>query len=113
MRDLETGEVERRELAGLFLLLGADPQCDWLPQDVCRDERGFVLTGRDLNYSFQSCPPGVPTVGCRLTTATAVTFAVSGGVPEPATWALMLLGFGGIGLAMRRRPGPARTPLAA
>jgi len=24
-------------------------------------------------------------------------------VPEPATWALMLLGFGGIGIAMRRR----------
>ncbi|KQT93762.1 thioredoxin reductase [Marmoricola sp. Leaf446] len=48
VRDLETGEVERRELAGLFLLLGADPQCDWLPEAVCRDERGFVLTGRDL-----------------------------------------------------------------
>lgn len=26
-----------------------------------------------------------------------------GGVPEPATWAMMLLGFAGIGLAMRRR----------
>jgi hypothetical protein len=26
-----------------------------------------------------------------------------GGVPEPATWAMMLLGFGGIGVAMRRR----------
>ena len=25
-----------------------------------------------------------------------------GGVPEPATWAMMLLGFGGIGIAMRR-----------
>jgi hypothetical protein len=25
-----------------------------------------------------------------------------GGVPEPATWAMMLLGFGGIGMAMRR-----------
>jgi PEP-CTERM putative exosortase interaction domain len=25
-----------------------------------------------------------------------------GGVPEPATWAMMLLGFGGIGVAMRR-----------
>jgi len=25
------------------------------------------------------------------------------GVPEPATWAMMLLGFGGVGVAMRRR----------
>lgn len=48
VRDLETGEVERREVAGLFLLLGAEPQCDWLPEAVCRDDRGFVLTGRDL-----------------------------------------------------------------
>jgi hypothetical protein len=27
-------------------------------------------------------------------------------VPEPATWAMMLIGFGGIGYAMRRRPSP-------
>lgn len=27
-----------------------------------------------------------------------------GAVPEPATWAMMLLGFGAIGFAMRRRP---------
>ena len=32
------------------------------------------------------------------------------GVPEPATWALMLLGFGAIGLTLRRRP---YAPLAA
>ena len=29
--------------------------------------------------------------------------AHTGAVPEPATWAMMLLGFGGIGFAMRRR----------
>ena len=34
---------------------------------------------------------------------------IPGGVPEPATWALMLLGFGAVGLMTRR----GRTPLAA
>ena len=32
------------------------------------------------------------------------------GVPEPATWALMLVGFGAVGLTLRRRP---NAPLAA
>jgi len=34
---------------------------------------------------------------------------VSGGVPEPAAWALMLLGFGGTGLMLRRRARTARV----
>ena len=32
-----------------------------------------------------------------------LTFTPTAPVPEPATWALMLLGFGAIGFAMRRR----------
>jgi PEP-CTERM motif len=32
----------------------------------------------------------------------AVLYTSGGAVPEPATWAMMLLGFGGIGMAMRR-----------
>ncbi len=48
VRDTETGDVTRRNAEGLFLLLGAEPKCDWLPEAVARDERGFVLTGRDV-----------------------------------------------------------------
>jgi thioredoxin reductase (NADPH) len=47
-RDTTTGEVVRRNAGGLFLLLGAEPHCDWLPEAVVLDERGFVLTGRDV-----------------------------------------------------------------
>lgn len=48
IRDLETGEVSRHQTGGLFLLLGADPHGDWLPEQVALDRRGFVLTGRDV-----------------------------------------------------------------
>ena len=48
LEDVRTGEQERVPAYGLFLLLGAEPRCDWLPGAVARDERGFVLTGRDV-----------------------------------------------------------------
>jgi thioredoxin reductase (NADPH) len=48
VEDVASGERERVEARGLFLLLGAAPECGWLPDDVLRDERGFVLTGRDI-----------------------------------------------------------------
>jgi thioredoxin reductase (NADPH) len=48
LEDVETQERERKEVRGLFLLLGAEPRCDWLPEQIALDERGFVLTGRDV-----------------------------------------------------------------
>lgn len=48
VRDTTTGEVTRRSAQALFLLLGAEPHCDWLPGAVARDSHGFVLTGRDV-----------------------------------------------------------------
>ena len=52
VKDCDTDEVVRRNAEGLFLLLGAEPHCDWLPAAVARDERGFVLTGRDVPKSM-------------------------------------------------------------
>jgi thioredoxin reductase (NADPH) len=42
------GEEETVPAAGLFLMIGARPRTDWLPPEIARDERGFVLTGADV-----------------------------------------------------------------
>ena len=49
----------RHDAGALFLLIGAEPRCDWLPPEVERDDRGFVLTGRDVHPDgwFDGRPP--------------------------------------------------------
>lgn len=42
-----------------------------------------------------------------------VAFAATPAVPEPGTWAMMLLGFGGMGVAMRRRRRMANPLMSA
>ncbi|MFD1786733.1 FxDxF family PEP-CTERM protein [Sphingomonas floccifaciens] len=41
-----------------------------------------------------------------------INFAAGSAVPEPATWAMMLLGFGLVGATMRRRAATARVTFA-
>ncbi len=48
LEDVAAGTRERVEARGLFLLLGASPECGWLPDSVLLDPKGFVLTGRDI-----------------------------------------------------------------
>ncbi|GAB2620167.1 FAD-dependent oxidoreductase [Nocardioides ginkgobilobae] len=59
LEDVRSGAVERVVAQGLFLLLGAEPHCEWLPSDVARDDRGFVLTGRDVprEHWVEGLPP--------------------------------------------------------
>jgi hypothetical protein len=44
------------------------------------------------------------------TIAANITTEGPAGVPEPATWAMMLLGFGAVGVAVRRRRARAASP---
>ena len=61
LRDVDSGVDERVDAAGLYLLLGAQPTCSWLPADVARDERGFVLSGADTPWqSWQGGRPPAP-----------------------------------------------------
>lgn len=42
------GEIEEVDADGLFLLIGARPNTEWLPSQILRDERGFIRTGVEL-----------------------------------------------------------------
>ena len=33
---------------GLFVFIGADAETDWLPPEIARDPRGYILTGGDV-----------------------------------------------------------------
>jgi thioredoxin reductase (NADPH) len=45
VRATATGDVRRLDCGGLFIFIGADAETDWLPAEIARDERGYVLTG--------------------------------------------------------------------
>ena len=46
--DRASGAMQRRDCGGLFVFIGADAQTDWLPAEVARNDRGYVLTGVDV-----------------------------------------------------------------
>jgi thioredoxin reductase (NADPH) len=48
IRSVPDGRLERTTANLLFALIGALPHTDWLAGTVARDDRGFVLTGRDV-----------------------------------------------------------------
>lgn len=74
--------------------------------DLIDPASGFTLTNaRGINAGGQIAGYGTKLVGnITVTHAFLLTpGAVAGAVPEPATWGMMLFGFGGFGYAMRRR----------
>lgn len=48
LTSLEDGLRRMEEAYAVFVFIGARPRSDWLPSNVLRDAKGFVLTGRDL-----------------------------------------------------------------
>jgi thioredoxin reductase (NADPH) len=47
LRDSGSGQTEQVPADGLFVLIGAKPFTQWLPEEVGRDQWGFILTGPD------------------------------------------------------------------
>jgi thioredoxin reductase (NADPH) len=46
--DSESGTTQRYDCGGLFVFIGADADTSWLPEEIARDEHGYVLTGDEV-----------------------------------------------------------------
>ena len=89
--DGKTGAVRQQDCGGLFIFIGADAETEWLPHDIARDARGYVLTGDDLQetgawplardpYLLETSAPGVFACGdVRLSPIKRVAAAVGEG----------------------------------
>ena len=80
------------QLSAVFVFIGAEPGCAWLPDNIARDKRGYILTGTDVLQSGtwplkerEPCPletsvPGILAAGdIRSGSTKRVGFAVGDG----------------------------------
>lgn len=91
IQDGENDTVSRHDCAGLFVFIGADAETGWLPEEVARDARGYVLTGDDVvkakrwsqsrdPYLLETSVPGIFACGdVRLSPVKRVAAAVGEG----------------------------------
>jgi thioredoxin reductase (NADPH) len=89
--DVSSEAVRRRDCGGLFVFIGADAETGWLPMEIARDARGYVLTGDDVvkagrwsrdrdPYLLETSVPGIFACGdVRLSPVKRVASAVGEG----------------------------------
>jgi thioredoxin reductase (NADPH) len=73
LEDVGTGQREEVAAAAVFVLIGAEPHTEWLHDVIQRDDRGYIMTGRDVSQQvwplarpplpFETSTPGVFAVG--------------------------------------------------
>lgn len=77
LRDVDSGTEREVPAGALFLLIGARPHTDWLPETVARDEAGYLRAGAELErghgtgdwplerapFAYETSLPGVFAVG--------------------------------------------------
>jgi thioredoxin reductase (NADPH) len=72
VRTNATGAEHKVAADGLFVMIGAQPRTDWLPSEMARDSRGFLLVGGELGsawplerppHPYETSVPGLFAVG--------------------------------------------------
>jgi len=78
LEDYKTGEQRRAEAGALFIFIGAKPYTEWLGTSIIKNDRGYIITGRELYqypafkeawkierepYLLETCNPGIFAAG--------------------------------------------------
>jgi thioredoxin reductase (NADPH) len=94
LADRRSGAEEDVRASWLFVFIGASPRTDWLGTEIVRDDKGFVVTGQDLQplaetsswrlarapFALETSVPGVFAAGdVRLDSMKRVASAVGEG----------------------------------
>jgi thioredoxin reductase (NADPH) len=92
VRNSATGATTQHSCAAVFVFIGAEPAAEWLPAQIARDAKGFLLTGADVLASgswprsdrepcaLETSVPGVLAAGdIRAGSVKRVGFAVGDG----------------------------------
>ena len=97
------GTVDNSNITGLANFLGAD-NLVFPSSTTLVDDHGFSFSlqnGEDVDI-FSGAPNGLYDIESTNTNG-AADFTLTAAVPEPATWAMMILGFAGLGFMAYRR----------
>lgn len=74
IENTQNKSTEQFEAGAVFIFIGARPYTDWLPENILKDQRGFVLTGKEAQdtklwketrdpYLLETSVPGIFAAG--------------------------------------------------
>jgi thioredoxin reductase (NADPH) len=75
-QDKNTGETSIHDIRHVFIMAGGSPRTEWLKGCVAMDNKGFILTGRDLDPVIQNYHWPLERVPQMLETSLPGVFAV-------------------------------------
>jgi thioredoxin reductase (NADPH) len=75
-QDKNAGEISTYDIRHVFIMAGGAPRTEWLNDCVAMDDKGFILTGRDLDPVLQDYHWPLPRAPLMLETSLPGVFAV-------------------------------------
>jgi thioredoxin reductase (NADPH) len=75
-QDKNTGKISSHDIRHLFIMAGASPRTEWLKNCLALDNKGFILTGRELDPVLHDFKWPLPRVPLMLETSLPGVFAV-------------------------------------